>query len=255
MSDLSQKLKDKFSSEVLEIFKTGNFEDFPDIFQWLKYIDKDLYIEGIQQLFKNVKKKQDNEIYFKLRNFLTFQGIPVITTNIDRGLETALKIHEGEISIVSLGEYNLNSKIFYLHGRIDKFESWILSEGEYAKRYANSLEFLDFWRQFLKKYEIIIFLGYSLQEKDVQRKFYNKDNLFFWIERILDKNEKNIENKCEKIAEVVEKLKRNKTTVYPITYLYKNKNSLFKLLDEIYISAFGSNLNNLSFLNNLSLEE
>ena len=150
-ADLFQELKRKSSYEVLEIFKTLDFKDFPDILQWLKYIDNHLYIKGVQQLFKDKEKQQKNEIYLKIGKFLS-KGIPVITTNIDKGLEIALSISEDEISIVSLGRYNLNSKIFYLHGRIDEPKSWILSEQEYGERYANSKEFLNFWEEFLERF-------------------------------------------------------------------------------------------------------
>ncbi|MDL1957699.1 MAG: SIR2 family protein, partial [Candidatus Desulfofervidus auxilii] len=122
------------------------------------------------------------------------------------------------------------------HGRIDEPESWILSEQEYGKRYANSLKFGKFWGKFLDKFRIIIFLGYGLREKDVRRKFYNRDNLFFWIERILEQNEG---DKEEKITHIVTNLKMNGINIYPIIYKDKNENSIFEVLDNIYQNAFG----------------
>jgi len=232
-----ESLKDTTKQE--EFSEEQSSEELIGILQELKYLNEDLYIEGIKQAFKDREKKQNSKIYLKLGKFVT-RGIPIATTNIDKGLEIALKIPKSKISIVSLGNYNLDSMIFYLHGRLDKPKSWILSEGEYGEKYGNSPEFLDFWKKFLNKYKVIIFLGYSLKEEDIRRKFYNGDNVLFWIERI--SKEDNRQKKIEDMANVIKQLKRNKIIIYPIIYKYDNENSVFKLLDKIYQKAFGLTL-------------
>ncbi len=247
--DLIMKLKEIFMQRkiiephILRLLDSPSLK-FPQKMQCFKKYEY-LYIDTIKKIFEKVeyilKNKKDKEntlgeaIFEVIKKFLD-QEILIITTNIDKSLQEFLSLSDDQISIIPIEHYSRNSKIIYLHGRIDKPESWVFAEEDYAKFYYNNPRKVgEYWEKIFKNYEIFIYIGYSLSEMEIYSQFFTEDakrKKIFWIPGISEENKENIKNNLIYFKDV---LSLNFKT---IPYIIEDKTSLIKLLSEIYHKSF-----------------
>ncbi|OAQ20638.1 SIR2 family protein [Thermosulfurimonas dismutans] len=208
---------------------------FPQKMQCFKGCHKYLYIDTMKKVFEEVEYMLDKEVFKIIGKFLN-QEILIITTNIDKGLQNTLNLSDDHISIIPIENCSINSKIIYLHGRIDKPESWVFAEEDYAKFYHNPpRKVRECWEKIFNNYMIFVYIGYSLTEMEIYSQFFNEDakrKKVFWIPGISEKNKENIKNNIRYFRYVLE------LDFKTIPYIVEDKTSLIKLLSEIYDKAF-----------------
>jgi hypothetical protein len=105
----------------------------------MKQSDKILYQDKITSVFNKCEQNPNKnvKIFEVIANFAGYH-VKLITTNIDMELENALKskgFTDSDIGIVTLGNNLTDKVLYYLHGRIDRPESWVLTEDDYATFY------------------------------------------------------------------------------------------------------------------------
>ncbi len=225
----------------LELIKDlRNNRDFLKILQIIKSDNEDFYKNEIKKIFKNTEKncEKDIDIITTIAKFVKKQ-IVVITTNLDRELENFLNLNDEQISIVPLNKIlNSSHKLVYLHGRIDEYDSWIMSEEDYASAYDNEPKLCNkFLDNFLSNINVLVIMGYSLSEKEIYRKFLKSEkNLkIFWIQ-LIDSSSKEEKFKNQ-IMYFRQALKLDIKSIP-----YRESNDLVILLDEIYKRAFEPNI-------------
>lgn len=157
------------------------YDDILEIFEFLYRQEREFFIDGVKHIFACDKKNSNNEIFLFLKKFKT-KGNIFITTNIDNGFQEYLGLNDDQVSVYP--DFNNPPKIItYLHGRIDKEGSWILTKSQYNKAYAKK----PICEEYLKKISenhTILFIGYGLSEKEIQRALClsNKSKVHYWIE-------------------------------------------------------------------------
>jgi len=273
-------LWEEFVNQLIQIYQVLNFNnyeylrkkelieelkkdrEFEKILEIIKSYDKELFERNIQKIFKSVEQNPNKDIsIFNIVSKFVRHRVIIITTNLDIELENILRknlgINEEQISIVPEdGGGSLDKYIYYLHGRIDKPDSWVLTETDYAEVYDNEPRVCSkFLEKFLKQLEVLVIMGYSLSEKEIYRKFLKPDKekyqksigsirdykkatsdlKIFWIQ-LLDTPKKEKEFK-EQIFYFSDTLELN---IKPIPYRESEK--LTSLLEEIYKKAYESNV-------------
>ncbi|GEM_PF-4574935 len=180
------------------IEKLKKDREFEKILEIIKSDAKEFFERSVQEIFKNVEQNPNKDIsIFNVISKFIRHRIIIITTNLDMELENILRkklgINKEQISIVPEdGGVFWDKYIFYLHGRIDKPDSWILTETDYAGVYDNEPRVCSkFLERFLNQLEALVIMGYSLSEKEIYRKFLRSGSnpKIFWIQ-LLDTSEK-----------------------------------------------------------------
>lgn len=256
-------LWEEFVNQLVQIYQVLNFNnyeylrkkelikelkkdrEFEKILEIIKSYDKELFERNVQKIFKSVEQNPNKDIsIFNIVSKFVRHRVIIITTNLDIELENILRknlgINEEQISIVSEdGGGSLDKYIYYLHGRIDKPDSWVLTETDYAEVYDNEPRVCSkFLEKFLKQLEVLVIMGYSLSEKEIYRKFFKRatsDLKIFWIQ-LLDtpKKEKKFKEQIFYFSDILG------LNIKPIPYRESEK--LTSLLEEIYQKAYESNV-------------
>jgi len=225
-----RKHSDDIINKMLENFYQKG--DFLRILETIKSKDESLYKKEIQRIFNaNPHSEKDKSILYTIKKFME-KGVIVITTNIDMELQRTLNLDDEKISIVPTREIRPTPKLIYLHGRIDKPESWVLTESDYAKAYDNSPRYCGkFLDGFLNQYPLVVIIGYSLREREIYRKFLKTESKpkIFWIQ-LIEKSEREEELKYQ-ISYFRDSLRFD---IKPIFY----KKDLTRLLEYIYNEAY-----------------
>jgi hypothetical protein len=152
-----------------------------EAFDYLYRINKNLFISGIKDIFKIDSKKNNNEIYQFLKKLDNGKNI-FITTNIDKGFQTYLGLTDGEISICP--EFTNPPKLItYLHGRIDKEDTWIFTRGQYNKGYEGKAPCMNYIKNIFKN-RSVLFIGYGLREDEIKRAIFSTEKLktHYWLQ-------------------------------------------------------------------------
>lgn len=132
-------------------------------------------------LFRALKKilyderKVSNEIFFylnKLNNGKNF----FITTNIDISFQKYLGLGDENISI-NPNFSNPPKLINYLHGRIDREDSWIFTTAQYNRAYNSNENGCRSFLQYIFETYNVLFIGYGLREDDIKRIIYLTNEL------------------------------------------------------------------------------
>jgi len=229
--------------EIIEKFKKNG--EFEKILEIIKSYDKKLFESNVRKIFKNAEQNPDKGvgIFNAISKFVGHRVI-IVTTNFDMELENILKrnlgIRDEQISVVPEdGGEALDKYIYYLHGRIDKPDTWIFTEKDYARVYGKEPSICSkFLERFLSQLEALVIMGYSLSEKEIYRKFLKMDEndpKIFWIQ-LLDTSEEEKEFKNQ-IFYFTNILGLN---IKPIPY--KESEKLTNLLEEIYERAYTLNI-------------
>lgn len=156
--------------------------DLIEAFGYLYYIDETLFINGIREIFYSDERRSNNKI-FSLLNILNNGKNYFVTTNIDIGFQKFIGLSDEYISI-NPSFSNPPKLINYLHGRIDKVNSWIFTRGQYNEGYViNDKPCLNFLINVFENYNVL-FIGYGLEEFDIKNaiSMTRKRKEHFWLE-------------------------------------------------------------------------
>jgi hypothetical protein len=216
-------------------------EKLTEALQVMKQSDKILYQDKITSIFKKCEQNPNKnvKIFEVIANFAKY-NVKLITTNIDMELENALKskykyFTDSDIGIVTLGNNLTDKVLYYLHGRIDLPESWVLTEDDYATFYYDSdKRHCDKFLEWLfKNIEVLVIIGFSLKDYEIRKKLLAKaKNIeIFWFYRNIEGEKSNLVDYLMGIADLNIKI---------IPYLEEdgNKSNLINLLEYIFNKAF-----------------
>lgn len=158
-----------------------NHKNTIESFDYLYKIDENLFISGIKDIFKTDYKRNNNEIYQFLQKLDNGKNI-FITTNIDKGFQTYLGLTDEDISIYP-DFLNPPKLITYLHGRIDKEDTWIFTRAQYNKGYEGEAPCMNYLKNIFKD-RSVLFVGYGLREEEIGRAIYSTEKLktHYWLE-------------------------------------------------------------------------
>lgn len=152
-----------------------------EAFDYLYRINKNLFISGVKGIFQTNYKRNNNEIYQFLKKLDNGKNI-FITTNIDMGFQTYLGLTDKDISICP-DFINPPKLITYLHGRIDKEDTWIFTRAQYNKGYEGEATCMNYLKNIFKD-RSVLFIGYGLREEEIIRAIYSTKKLkaHYWLE-------------------------------------------------------------------------
>ena len=158
-----------------------NHKNIIEAFGYLRKIDKNLFISGIKGILKIDYKRNNNEVYQSLKKLDNGKNI-FITTNIDNSFQTYLGLTDKDISIYP-DFFNPPKLITYLHGRIDKEDTWIFTRAQYNKGYEGEALCMSYLKNIFKD-RSVLFIGYGLREEEIVRAIYSTEKLktHYWLE-------------------------------------------------------------------------
>lgn len=181
------KLWDELTVEVINIFwesKLKRISSFSDnkltlsikeqllshndkkyVMDYLCRLDKDKYFESIELIFRNDNRNIKTDILDILKPLINDSKCKFIQTNIDDSFQKYCRIPENIVRINPM--FSEDAKLNYLHGRIDKRDSWILTQAQYLSNYLDdNSSLIRFLVGLFKKYTVI-FIGYSLSDYEI----------------------------------------------------------------------------------------
>ncbi len=156
--------------EALE--KKDNIESI----SYLYNISKDLFKNILQKIFEKCKKESTPEIYQEFSNLALANNTQnfIIQTNIDKGLEETLGIQDTQIAINP--NFGIKKKLTYIHGRVDKPESWVFTQKNYNDAYLEkNSNLMDFLENIFINYNVIFF-GCSLTDTEILQTIARANN-------------------------------------------------------------------------------
>lgn len=162
---ISLERRDKIDSSLCK--KLRKHADIIEAFDYLFITDRNLFRYGIKEIFEANENESSDKIFqslSKLRHKRNF----FITTNIDRGLQRYLGLIDEFVDIYPILN-NPSKMINYLHGRIDKENTWIFTREQYNSGYLhNTSPCMDFLIRIFENHNVL-FIGYGLREDDIKR--------------------------------------------------------------------------------------
>lgn len=204
-----------------------NHENIIEAFDYLHSIDKGLFTSGIKDIFSSDDKKINNEIYQFLKKLDNGKNF-FITTNIDKGFQKYLGLTDKDVSIYP-NFCNPPKFITYLHGRIDKRDTWIFTSAQYIKGYEGDAPCMNYLKNIFNDHSVL-FIGYGLREEEIRRaiSLTDKTKTHYWLEGCFRGNIDYL-----KIRSIT--LKEN-FNIYLIPYYIDNKG--FKLVCDVIDSLY-----------------
>ena len=179
--DLSFDHKLQFDFSVTQNMKEHT--DIIEAFDYLYFLDKNLFDTGIKHIFSNDEKNEKIKIYHelsKLKNHNKF----FITTNVDRGFEKYLGIGRDIPNVYP--KFNLGQLpiLTYLHGRIDDSTTWVFTRDQYDRAYINGTKPCAEFLEYIFNNYSVLFIGYGLMDIEIKQIISrtNKRKKHFWIE-------------------------------------------------------------------------
>lgn len=230
----------KFQELIMErkskLVVEGEFKGDPvEVLTILKNCDQELFNERIKKIFNKCEKSQNDQIFEIISRFIKRnKNSVIITTNIDKGLQNCLNLPDEQVTILGANPVKMstNSKIIYLHGRIDYPDTWVFTESEYTKAYGEPAHVKEFLSKFLKTIDVLIVLGYSFRERDIIRVFSGKEIRIYWITRCED--ESNLETRWR----ILEEDMRLRIKLIPYKPIDDHYLGLCQLLEGLYKKAY-----------------
>ncbi len=225
---LPNEKKKKFDRTILD-----NLSKHPKIietFDYLYYTDKNLFTSGIKKIFKEDEEKSSNEI-FEILNKIRQGNTFYVTTNIDKGLQNYLGLKENMVSIFP-NLSNPPSIINYLHGKIDKEDTWVFTTDQYNKGYSSDKSpCKEFLTKLFEDYNVL-FIGYGLNEDDITRTISStqKRKSHWWLEGVYRGNQDSIEIKSTKLRE------NYNIKLIPYSIEYDEYSVLKDVLNKLYLA-------------------
>ncbi len=199
-NELANDLIDRFwdRRDEMDISKVGRFDysfkdtlkkhpDEVEKFDYLFRLDDVIFKNEMNQIFKIWQDSINKEVFYTL-NKLNNENNFFVTTNLDMEFQKYIGLEDNQISIAP---HFLESprKINYLHGRIDKTNSWVFTRRSYIKSYSvNGAPCMSFIRDIFEKY-CVLFIGYGLCEKEILDGIIKsgKQRCHYWLE-LSDRN-------------------------------------------------------------------
>jgi len=150
-------------------------------FDFLYNIDSKLFIDGIKGIFQKDSRTINNDIYYYLKKLDNGRN-NFVTTNIDRSFQKYLEITDENISIYP-DFFNPPKLITYLHGRIDKENTWIFTRAQYNRGYEGEGACKNYLKNIFMD-RSVLFIGYGLREEEIVRAIYltDKSKTHYWLE-------------------------------------------------------------------------
>ncbi|PIF32242.1 SIR2-like protein [Flavobacterium sp. 9] len=153
----------------------------------------------IKRYIKNNFQIKEGSDFLLHKNILQLSG-QVITTNYDNAFELASNnkiipsIYTSDFNMSEIGKNNDNY-IFKLHGSYDVPESCVIFKDQYDKLYSEDTSAKEKLKSIFAEH-VILFIGFSFNDPDINLIFENLDNVFGNNNRhfILTKEPKNFEN-------------------------------------------------------------
>ena len=204
-----------------------NHENIIESLDYLYKIDKNLFISGVKSIFSD-DKENNNEIYQFLKKLDNGKNI-FVTTNIDKGFQRYLGLAEKDVSIYP-NFCNPPKLITYLHGRIDKVDTWILTSAQYIKGYMGEAQCIKFLKNIFMD-RSVLFIGYGLREVEIGRAICLTDklNVHYWLQGCYRNNIDNLKIRSTTL--------RENYNIHLIPY-YIDRRERFKLICEIIDSLY-----------------
>lgn len=172
--------RSNFDYSMCESLK--NHKDIIETFDYLYYADKNLFNAGIKDIFYSDEMVVTNKIY-ELLNKLNNNKNFFVTTNIDRGLQKYLGLPDEGVSINPIFE-NPPKLIAYLHGRIDREDTWIFTTTQYSKGYIReNAPCMNYLKNIFDNFNVL-FIGYGLSEPEITQaiSLTTKRKTHYWLE-------------------------------------------------------------------------
>jgi len=166
-SKLEKKSID-FNNSTKEILLSMKDRNPKEVLDYLYVKDKKLFEHSIEKMFKEDEKKEETKVYEELAKIVRLGKNYFVLTNIDTSFQRYYGIQDSDVSInpyFSGGLKELN----YLHGRLDKKETWVFTTKQYNLNYLdeNSRTF-KFLVGLFKNHDVL-FIGYSLRDHEIQQ--------------------------------------------------------------------------------------
>lgn len=198
-------------------------------FDYLHSINSKLFITGIKDIFEMDSKDNNNEIYQFLKRLNNGKNI-FITTNIDNGFQKYLGLPDKKISISPPNNINSPKLITYLHGRIDKENTWIFTTSQYNKVYEGKAPCMKYLKKVFRD-RVVLFIGYGLREDEILRAINLTDKLkaHYWLEEYSRSNIDDLKIRSTSL--------RENYNIRLIPYCIDNRNR-FELICEIIDSLY-----------------
>jgi hypothetical protein len=112
-------------------------------------LDSSLFYSGIKEIFYQDEKKSMSKVYQELNKLNNGKNF-FITTNIDKGFEKYLGLRADQPSIFPSFRNKQIPLLTYLHGRIDKVDSWIFTRDQAQKIIdANKVIINEFYKHWI----------------------------------------------------------------------------------------------------------
>lgn len=144
----------------------NNHKDSIEVMDYLHWLNKHLFTESVGEIFREAKTREDPSIYARFAPLSQIRNSFFVQTNIDSGLQRGLNIHPSDISI-SPNFADPPQKLTYLHGIIDKPETWIFTRKDYDRNYlAEYSQIMGFLTKIFERLSVL-FVGYSLSDFEV----------------------------------------------------------------------------------------
>lgn len=222
----------EYSNSAREALKEEINSNIVYVFTYLEDLNKGIYIEELKKIFNECEEKEDKKIFASIKMFSEFVDF-FITTNIDRGLEKYLGLEEKYISIVSgsntfqnLEDIN-GKKIYYLHGRIDKPETWVFTRGQYDSNHFKPGYCTSFLENVFENFNVI-FIGYGSNETEILKNCIDSNQKHYWVEPTYNRRNENLKIKATNL--------KNTYNIELIPYNIEEKGEeyLVEFLDKIY---------------------
>lgn len=158
-------------------------------FDYLYYVNSELFEEAIKNIFKDDKYCIKNQIYEYVNKLNNGKNL-FVTTNVDDGFQSYLGLHDSEVNIYPKINSKERKQLTYLHGRIDKPHSWVFTTNQYISAYNKQNSPCKNFISNISKENCILFMGYRLEENELLSSlFSDKMRNHYWIEGIYRKNQ------------------------------------------------------------------
>lgn len=152
---LTWSIKNELSAHVNKMY----------VMDYLRSLDENKYYEVIENIFEEDSKKIKTDIIDIIKPLVRDPKYKFLQTNIDNSFEKTCSISESVIRINP--NFSEDVKLNYLHGRIDKRPSWILTQEDYLLNYqSDDSSLMRFLIGIFKKYTVL-FIGYSLSDYEI----------------------------------------------------------------------------------------
>ena len=131
-------------------------------------VDRNFFQYILKEIFIEDERKEKNEVFEVLSPIVQVKNNIFVQTNIDKAFQKYFDIPDTEIG---MNPYlpNKPKKLNYLHGRIDKKETWVFTTQQYDHNYLDekSKTFVFLVNLFLNN--SVLFIGYSLRDFEIKQ--------------------------------------------------------------------------------------